>query len=151
MANTVVGLALLISAAFLVASYFKHWRPRWQTDDGRWHLFCAQGKVYVAYMSKPLVHVSLINPYEQSLKGWGVEFNRIEGYANYRQLDLEVSMMWILTPEVILLCLVWLTSRRRTAESRCGSCDYDLTANESGVCPECGMSVRTPNSRMQKT
>jgi len=25
--------------------------------------------------------------------------------------------------------------------SRCGRCDYDLTGNESGVCPECGWQV----------
>jgi hypothetical protein len=29
-------------------------------------------------------------------------------------------------------------ARRRTRGNRCRSCDYDLTANVSGVCPECG-------------
>jgi hypothetical protein len=28
--------------------------------------------------------------------------------------------------------------RRRAGAGRCGACGYDLTGNESGVCPECG-------------
>lgn len=30
---------------------------------------------------------------------------------------------------------------RRHAPGRCNRCDYDLTGNESGVCPECGTKV----------
>jgi hypothetical protein len=30
---------------------------------------------------------------------------------------------------------------RRRARGRCRSCDYDLTGNVSGVCPECGTAV----------
>ena len=34
----------------------------------------------------------------------------------------------------------WRRGRRR-AGNRCVLCDYDLTRNESGVCPECGAPV----------
>src|SRR5436190_1201662 len=32
--------------------------------------------------------------------------------------------------------------RRRKAARRCRRCDYNLTGNVSGVCPECGRSVK---------
>lgn len=46
------------------------------------------------------------------------------------------------------LLLVWLfrARPRPTTEPRCGACGYNLTANESGVCPECGTPVRPPRS-----
>ena len=36
----------------------------------------------------------------------------------------------------------WRRRRRRLAAGRCVACGYDLTANTSGVCPECGMAVK---------
>jgi hypothetical protein len=42
---------------------------------------------------------------------------------------------------------VWLAirARRRPAEpGRCPRCDYDLTGNVSGVCPECGTKLAKP-------
>ena len=36
---------------------------------------------------------------------------------------------------------VWLVSRRRPQPGRCAGCNYDLTGNVSGVCPECGRKV----------
>ena len=30
---------------------------------------------------------------------------------------------------------------RRVPQGRCRQCDYDLTGNTSGVCPECGTAV----------
>ena len=33
---------------------------------------------------------------------------------------------------------------RRKPEGRCQQCGYDLTGNESGVCPECGTEIERP-------
>ncbi len=49
-------------------------------------------------------------------------------------------------PSVISAILAW---RRRIAMSRmgrCTACGYNLTANVSGVCPECGLAV-APNHK----
>lgn len=35
----------------------------------------------------------------------------------------------------------WRRVRRNARAGRCGGCGYDLTGNESGVCPECGAAV----------
>ncbi len=31
--------------------------------------------------------------------------------------------------------------RRKPRPGRCSKCDYDLTGNESGICPECGTKI----------
>jgi len=41
----------------------------------------------------------------------------------------------------IAISRIW--SFRRRDEKHCVSCRYDLTGNVSGVCPECGSTVRT--------
>lgn len=38
--------------------------------------------------------------------------------------------------------VVGLRRFRRRGKNLCKHCDYDLTGNESGVCPECGSAVR---------
>ena len=44
---------------------------------------------------------------------------------------------------VAFLISGWL-SRKRCSDSRCQECGYDLTGNESGVCPECGTPASEP-------
>lgn len=53
------------------------------------------------------------------------------------------SALFVLVLGVLLLKLGWLP-RRRGDEPRCRRCGYDLTANASGRCPECGADVSTP-------
>jgi hypothetical protein len=36
---------------------------------------------------------------------------------------------------------LWWLRRRRTKPTGCRGCGYDLTGNESGICPECGEAV----------
>lgn len=42
-----------------------------------------------------------------------------------------------------LVCVITLVRRRltRRVPGHCAACDYDLTGNVSGVCPECGQPV----------
>lgn len=44
------------------------------------------------------------------------------------------------------LAVRWSARRRRRA-GRCGACGYDLTANVSGVCPECGAAIPKPAAK----
>ena len=34
---------------------------------------------------------------------------------------------------------------RNKPKGRCPSCGYDLTGNETGVCPECGVGIQNAN------
>jgi hypothetical protein len=49
--------------------------------------------------------------------------------------------LWI--PAVLASCAAVFFHRksRRERDGRCRKCDYDLTGNISGVCPECGTPV----------
>ena len=40
------------------------------------------------------------------------------------------------------LLMWWLDRHRRQLPGHCRRCGYDLTSNESGVCPECGVEVQ---------
>lgn len=55
-------------------------------------------------------------------------------------------------PAVTFLLLGWiwfalnLARMRLLTENRCAACDYDLTGNVSGSCPECGHSLQKPDT-----
>jgi len=42
---------------------------------------------------------------------------------------------------IALFLLLWLVLRRPRAAGHCGNCNYNLTGNTSGVCPECGAAL----------
>jgi len=81
-----------------------------------------------------------------------------EGYLSARDRELGLVALfdfhWVAANSAIgggIGLLVWAscsvvvwTIRRRDPRRRaghCRSCGYDLTGNESGVCPECGTSI----------
>jgi len=52
------------------------------------------------------------------------------------------AVMFALTTHLLAVRRqAWLARRQRLA-NRCLYCDYDLTGNVSGVCPECGTDIR---------
>lgn len=54
--------------------------------------------------------------------------------ARFASMPLWIPLFLIGAPTAVL----WRLDRRRVRPGRCGKCDYDLTGNESGRCPECG-------------
>ena len=61
---------------------------------------------------------------------------------------LGVLALWI--PFVALLLptlLLWFLDRRRPGPGRCRRCNYDLTGNLSGICPECGAAAESPSAK----
>ena len=61
-------------------------------------------------------------------------YGPISGATTYTGLAVAAVMV---VASVVLLARA-VRRRRREDESRCAHCLYDLTGNESGVCPECG-------------
>lgn len=41
----------------------------------------------------------------------------------------------------IIVAAVFRFLGRRRRSGRCAKCDYDLTGNTSGICPECGLAA----------
>ena len=54
---------------------------------------------------------------------------------------------WFFCPVTAILPVVWLWRYRRDRRARsdgmphCATCDYNLTGNVSGICPECGTTI----------
>ncbi len=51
-----------------------------------------------------------------------------------------------------VLFAIWRLHKRRTCKEawECKVCDYNLTGNQSGVCPECGTAVKPGLERPKK-
>lgn len=70
-----------------------------------------------------------------------------------RSGDVVMVRIWLHTALFVGLLLVvptlpitrpvrrFFKARKRAKQNRCAKCDYDLTGNESGICPECGKKI----------
>ncbi len=74
--------------------------------------------------------------------GFGFAWNQI-----YLDLDTCYGFMlphWFLILIFAILPTIWLfkwNKRRKLGANICPNCAYDLTGNESGNCPECGVGA----------
>jgi len=46
---------------------------------------------------------------------------------------------WFLAMLLMVLPVLIVRKRLKVRAGHCRNCDYDLTGNETGVCPECGV------------
>jgi len=73
---------------------------------------------------------------------------RSSPYRPIATVDISVRL-WVVAGIALLLPMsrlaLWLVRRGRThlrkEAGRCISCNYDLTGNVSGICPECGTKI----------
>lgn len=61
----------------------------------------------------------------------------------YVSLWMQLAVLFALTPALALVwSLLYVNWRNRRLPCRhCQTCGYNLTGNESGVCPECGTNI----------
>jgi hypothetical protein len=59
-----------------------------------------------------------------------------DGGTRMRRIPLWLPLLLVAVPTALLWWREW-----RVPPGRCSRCRYDLTGNESGVCPECGTAV----------
>ena len=63
-------------------------------------------------------------------------------------VDLTLRLpLWAPALAFVAILCAWplgraIRRRRRRLHGRCESCNYDLTGNTSGVCPECGATIK---------
>jgi len=58
-----------------------------------------------------------------------------------RELELRIPLWCPLLLALIPSAFLWWRDWRHTSPGHCRKCGYDLTGNESGVCPECGERI----------
>jgi hypothetical protein len=71
------------------------------------------------------------------------------GTFRFDLLNVRALFHYVPITLVGILCYVWLThlvKKWRANMNICIVCEYDLTGNVSGVCPECGTAVRPADS-----
>jgi len=73
-----------------------------------------------------------------SAPGW-VPLALIRGSATAPSLEVAGLNTLVYATVGALIGLLW--PKRRLQLGHCSICDYDLTGNVSGVCPECGTPI----------
>lgn len=79
------------------------------------------------------------------IAGFGWKHQAASGPGG-KQSETEVSVpLWLIATGFAILPLCafrsWRRSIKRRAANGCAKCGYNLTANTSGVCPECGTRI----------
>ena len=69
--------------------------------------------------------------------GWTPRFETFPGWKGVSRLTLPLAIPYVIVATPTLFA--WF--RRKYRRGHCQQCGYDLTGNESGVCPECGSAV----------
>ncbi len=116
---------LLPVVVFLV--YFAYWgRLGWQVQAAIMGL-ALSGAACLAYLISALI----------------VRYPLPGNYVNAQLIVAAVSTFVLWSALAIGVQLRWQTLKRRLRDfwNRCAMCQYDLTGNVSGVCPECGREI----------
>lgn len=123
---------------------------------------CSRGEMYVSrvasedavpgvtggfrlYFTAPTSHIASLRPLQGPFGRF--HFNVI-GFAAWTttmpgtRLDALYWPCWVVVLVTALLPLRWFIRRGKAAAGHCRRCGYDLTANLSGTCPECGTPIK---------
>ena len=138
---TVVSLLLMLATVGLWVDSYDNSR---QVDTekfgvGSWQGVCVCGIISIGLSRKTLRDWYGFGYGET---GW-IRLSEL-GAAYIVTITLVSVPHWFLTLIFALLPALWLfkwNKRRKLGLNACHSCGYDLTGNESGVCPECGVGT----------
>ncbi len=121
----------------------------WTDSQSRYYLYIEHGVVFGNNV-KNLGAVPIARPWYGAFRSYSSpiyspwtllpSFNDLGGGEWEFKFPLHVPLLASLLVVVVPL-LPFLVKRRRLKAGLCIRCEYNLTGNESGVCPECGTEV----------
>lgn len=162
-----ISLLLFVgTAALWMRSFTMQDRLHWSRPFGYVFLNSSRGRLSVfCWINKEpnqlgpwgLSRETMRNPevLDNSRRRWVIRYVHVPGFTvrtgaaqiAFTLFDVTASS-WLVAMTTALLPTYWLAlyrgKWRRNARLRagcCTSCGYDLTANTSGVCPECGTKI----------
>jgi len=145
-------LSLLLSVATValwVRSYarFTSWRITGRTL--RVSVQSAEGRLVVGWFRPPAGKVFTRPRWEWSSENRTNVLTPFPYFGFDREKDglNDSSVLWfphaVVVAVTCLLPVTWLRRRlKRRPKNQCIQCGYNLTANTSGTCPECGAAIR---------
>lgn len=108
------------------------WLPRWLFNGvTAWSALSCWLLIYWTYQPQPPLPLGSIFDWDTKVTGFGITLPKPAFVA----LTLFLPLVWI-----ALQVARAFRGRRLSRPGHC-PCDYDLTGNVSGVCPECGKAV----------
>ena len=129
------------------------WRLRWLVAAnavvllgmGPWMFGCYAPHVVLGLDNGCLVFQwtrEPVYPYELMIglghgEAWLAALARTEVLWYRGDITVAVHMLWLFLPLAFLTGLVWWCAQALHT-GHCTRCEYDLTGNTSGRCPECG-------------
>jgi len=137
------------------SSHWREWQVFYTTSDiASWHGWWLTAAPYDVKVSKAWpgraerIYMELKRPDEKWWRfQWVVSNNPADttfGLPATRSRTVMFPMGLLIAALTVAPAIsLWLTirKRRRILHNHCLACGYDLTANTSGVCPECGTPV----------
>ncbi len=153
---TVVSLLLLLATVGLwVDSYWREyvnvWHDRFDAMSlGDYEIMSRDGFLIIEYWPIPRFYSK--GPHDHYWNLFIMQFARVHYGSSHR--NVIGIRHWFLAIVFGVLPGVWFIKwrkRRRLAKvGKCPACGYDLTGNESGVCPECGVGTATESLIWQR-
>lgn len=99
--------------------------------------------LFVAGMSSRALLIVLVDSGSQF---WGLSDNVVIGFF----AAVAIVPAYALS-RCVYMCLRWQSSDHAGAEPpSCRNCDYNLTGNTSGICPECGAAIQNQRVRRKR-
>jgi len=158
--NTLAAISLLLLlavAGLWIDSYFAYgvlgyegssWVLGGMSDGGQCAILCGSSEMGDAAGGWLTGHSeagggslnAFVSPYSVGFGGaWGFE---LHSAVLYVLVVPHWSLLLLLAGLPVMWMIKW-RKRRRFGPNVCDRCAYDLTGNQTGICPECGASIGT--------
>jgi hypothetical protein len=150
---TVVFLAILTALLGLMwaCSYLRMWACDYCMWDRHVRLYSSCGKIGLVLRPKEISGALFSFLSERKMFGFRCGRSSLtypDGITRY-VYNIWVAYPWPMATSVSLVIIYVLRLRKHLYPSRtsptCEQCEYDLTGNISGVCPECGQTIVSNN------